>query len=174
MNIFVTNADPIVAARELCDKHVRAKMQIEGAIMLANSFTQEQLNHAPRSKCGNVRKTGKGYSKHQCTLWSKESRGNFMWLLEHTLEMFRERTYRWPGSNEHFTLGFIEWCKQNKDKTIHTTNASTPFVTAISPDSNCRKIKGFDSLSVEEQYKLYIKHDKPFATWTVRNKPSWY
>ena len=41
MNIFVTDDDPIQSARELCDKHVRSKMQIEGAIMLAHAFPQE-------------------------------------------------------------------------------------------------------------------------------------
>jgi len=43
MNIFVTNEDPIIAARELCDKHVRSKMQIESAIRLKNCFTNNQL-----------------------------------------------------------------------------------------------------------------------------------
>lgn len=174
MNIFVTNSDPIIAAQELCDKHVRSKMQIEGAIMLSNSFTQEQLNYAPKTKTGKVRKTGKGYSKHQCTLWAKESRENFMWLVEHTLEMFNERNFRWPDSDQHFTYEFIKWCKDNKDKTIHTSNVMTPFTVAISPDSNCRKIPGFNNLSVIDQYRLYIKLDKPFATWTKRKKPNWY
>lgn len=174
MNIFVTDTDPIVAAQNLCDKHVRSKMQIEGAIMLSNAFTQEMLNNAPRTKTGNVRKTGKGYSKHQCTVWVKESRDNFMWLVEHTLEMFTERMYRWPQSVEHFTKEFIEWCKDNKDNTIHKLNTLTPFVTAINDSSTCCNVDNFRSLPVVEQYRLYIKHDKPFAIWTNRQTPCWY
>jgi|688.fasta_scaffold464537_2 hypothetical protein len=176
MNIFVTSTDPILAAQELCDKHVRSKMQIESAIMLQNCFTNEQLQNSqcPRTKSGKPRKAGKGYAKHQCTLWTMESRENFIWLVEHTLEMFKERDYRWPESASHFTKEFIEWCKQNKDKTIHTQNKQTPFVVAIKQDTNCRKVKDFDKLSVVEQYHQYIIHDKPFATWTKRNKPAWY
>lgn len=176
MNIFVTSADPVIAAQELCDKHVRSKMQIECAIMLQNCFTNEQLQSitCPRTKTGKARKAGKGYAKHQCTLWTMESRENFMWLVEHALEMFKERDFRWPESAPHFTKEFIEWCKRNKDKTIHTQNKQTPFVVAIKQDTICRKIKDFDKLTVIEQYHQYIIHDKPFATWTKRNKPMWY
>ena len=44
MNIFVTDDDPIQSTHNLCDQHVRSKMQIEGAIMLAHAFPQEVLN----------------------------------------------------------------------------------------------------------------------------------
>jgi hypothetical protein len=176
VNIFVTNEDPVIAAQELCDKHVRSKMQIESAIMLQNCFTNEQLQDpkCPRTKTGKVRKAGKGYAKHQCTLWAMESRANFMWLVENALEMFDERDYRWPDSNPHFTKEFIVWCKQNKDKTIHTNNKSTPFTVAIAKDTECRKIKDFDKLPVIEQYRQYIIKDKPFASWTKRAQPFWY
>jgi len=176
MNIFVTNDDPVLAARDLCDQHVRSKMQIEGAIMLAHAFSQDLLNHpsTPRTQSGKPRKSGKGYAKHQCSIWARESKANFEWLADHTLEMFDERMYRWPGSNEHFTKTFITWCKQN----IHNTNieqtALTPYAVAINADSNCRKLTGFDQLSVVEQYRLFIIHDKEFATWTERPKPDWY
>jgi len=176
VNIFVTSEDPIIAAQELCDKHVRSKMQIESAIMLQNCFTNEQLQDSkcPRTKTGKVRKAGKGYAKHQCTLWTMESRANFMWLVNHALEMFDERDYRWPDSNPHFTKEFIEWCKQNKDNTIHINNKPTPFTVAIAKDTECRKIKDFDKLSVIEQYRQYIIKDKPFASWTKRTQPFWY
>lgn len=177
MNIFVTDNDPIVSARELCDQHCRSKMMIESAIMLQNCFTNEQLSDpsCPRTKTGKIRKAGKGYARHQCTLWVKESRENYMWLVKHALEMFNERRHRWPGSADHFTETFINWCKENKDKTTHTSNMQTTFTVAISPDSNCRTaVKGFGNLSVIEQYRSYIKHDKSFATWTTRPKPNWY
>jgi hypothetical protein len=176
MNIFITNEDPVLAARDLCDKHVRSKMQIEGAIMLAHAFSQETLNHpsTPRTKTGNARKSGKGYSKHQCSIWARESKENFMWLVNHTLEQFNERMYRWSDSKEHFTKDFIVWCSKN----LHNTNiekvSQTPFAVAISPDCKCRQTKDFDKLDVVTQYRLYITHDKDFATWSKRDKPNWY
>ena len=177
MNIFVTNDDPIVAARELCDKHVRSKMQIEGAIMLAHAFDQEVLSHpsTPRSKTGNPRKSGKGYYNHQCSIWARESKANFKWLVDHTLEMFDERMYRWPDSNEHFTKTFIKWCDDNIHNTNITKTSQTQYAVAISDDCDCRKeYSDFDNLPILEQYQAYIRYDKPFASWTQRSKPSWY
>jgi hypothetical protein len=177
MNIFVTNDDPIQAAHELCDKHVRSKMQIEGAIMLAHAFPQELLDHpsTPRTSTGKPRRRGKGYFKHQCSIWARETKDNFMWLVDHTLEMFPERMFRWPNSNEHFTKTFIQWCKDNVHNTITTQKGLTEYAVAISPDCDCRKLnKNFDELPVIEQYRQYIIHDKPFASWTKRVTPGWY
>ena len=176
MNIFCTDDDPIQAASDLCDQHVRSKMQIEGAIMLAHAFPQEVLNHkdCPRTKLGKPRKSGKGYYNHQCSIWARESRDNFMWLVFHTLRMFRERDYRWPGSRPHHTKEFIEWCGKNVHNTTIAGRKRTPFAVAISDNCECRKNPNFDNLSTIEQYREYIRKDKPFATWTNRKKPTWY
>ena len=176
MNIFWTDDDPIQSAKDLCDQHVRSKMQIEGAIMLAHAFDQETLNHkdCPRTKKGSPRKSGKGYYNHQCSIWARESRDNFMWLVFHTLFMFKERDIRWPGSNPHHTKAFIEWCGSNVHNTIISKSKRTPFAVAISDDCECRKNPNFNNMSTIDQYREYIRKDKPFATWTGRKKPSWY
>lgn len=174
MNIFVTNENPIQAARELCDQHTRSKLQIESAIMLQHCFSNEALEKAPRTKTGKVRKSGKGYYNHPCSVWVRETKENYMWLVEHTLEMFNERDYRWPESNPHFTKEFIEWCKNNVDETNNPNGNLTPFVVAVNPNSKCKLVKNFEKLSVTERYQLYVKHDKDFATWTKRQKPNWY
>jgi hypothetical protein len=175
MNIFVTDEDPYIAARNLCDKHVRSKMIIESAIMLQKCFTQEQLAHpdCPRTKTGKIRKASGGYSNHQCTKWVKASYENFIWLLSHTCEMLKERQLRWPHAAKHFTQDFIEWCVANKDKTTHSNISLTPFTVAINKNSKCRLLRDFDELPVTRQYQAYIKHDKPFAIWTNRRIPDW-
>jgi hypothetical protein len=176
MNIFVTNEDPIIAAQDLCDKHVRSKMQIEGAIMLAHAFPQDLLDHpsTPKTKSGKSRKSGKGYAKHQCSIWARETRDNFMWLVEHTLEQFTERMYRWPSSNEHFTKEFIVWCKENINNTTITKTGLTPFAVAINEECLCRKLPNFEKLPVVEKYRSYIANDKPFAVWSKRSQPVWF
>jgi hypothetical protein len=177
MNIFITNEDPVLAARDLCDKHVRSKMQIEGAIMLAHAFPQEILNHpsTPRTKTGKPRKSGKGYAKHQCSIWARESKDNFMWLVNHTLEQFEERMFRWPSSVEHFTKEFIVWCSRNLHNTTIVKTAPTPYAIAIGADCICRKvIPNFDDLTAVDQYRNYILYDKDFALWTKREPPNWY
>ena len=176
MNIFVTDSDPVASANNLCDQHVRSKMQIEGAIMLAHAFPQDILDHpsTPKTQAGKSRRRGRGYFKHQCSIWARESKENFIWLVDHTLRMFDERMYRWPESSEHFTKTFIQWCKKNIHNTIITETSLTPFAIAINQDCLCRKIPEFESNSTVSQYRLYYIHDKQFATWTTRNTPSWF
>ena len=176
MNIFVTDDDPIVSTYNLCDQHVRSKMQIEGAIMLAHAFPQEVLDHpsTPRTSTGKPRRRGKGYFNHQCSIWARETKDNFKWLVDHTLEMFTERMYRWPESKVHFTKTFIEWCGKNIHNTIMSKTGLTNYAVAISDDCDCRKVKGFDNLSTIDKYREYIRHDKDFATWTLRWRPTWY
>jgi hypothetical protein len=175
MNIFCTNNDPIISAQELCDQHCRSKMQIESAILLQHCFSNQVLLSAPPTKKGTPRKSGKGYFNHPCAVWVRESKANFMWLCDHALEMFNERDYRWPTSTEHFTKTFITWCKSNVSSVSLCLKAElTPFAVAINPETNCRKIIGFDQLSTIDKYKQYIRLDKPFATWTKRSKPDWY
>ena len=151
-------------------------MQIEGAIMLAHAFPQELLNHpsTPRTSTGKPRRRGKGYFNHQCSIWARETKDNFKWLVDHTLEMFTERMYRWPDSNEHFTKTFIEWCGKNIHNTIMSKTGLTEYAIAISDNCDCRKVKGFDDLSTIDKYREYIRCDKPFATWTERYIPAWY
>lgn len=176
MNIFVTDIDPIISAQNLCNEHVRSKMQIESAIMLAHAFPQSVLDHpsTPRTKSGNPRKSGKGYYNHQCSIWARESKENFLWLADHALEMFNERRFRWPASPNHFTEDFIVWCKDNVHNTAIANNTLTEFAIAINADSNCRQVLNFDDLSVVDQYRLFVNYDKSFATWTARAKPAWF
>ena len=175
MNIFCTSVDPITSAQELCDQHCRSKMQIESAILLKHCFSNETLKYAPPTKKGTPRKSGKGYYNHPCSVWTRESKANFEWLVEHALEMFNERDFRWPNSSGHFTKSFIEWCKDNIDQTEHCKGIKlTPFAVAINPESKCKTVPGFEKMSVQEKYQHYIKLDKDFATWTSRSKPSWY
>ena len=82
-------------------------MQIESAIMLQHCFDNKVLEDAPKTKAGKFRKAGKGYANHPCSIWVRESKANFEWLVEHALEMFEERMYRWPSSVENFTKNFI-------------------------------------------------------------------
>jgi len=150
-------------------------MQIESAILLQHCFSNETLKSAPPTKKGTPRKSGKGYFNHPCSVWTRESKANFQWLVEHALEMFNERDYRWPSSSAHFTKTFIEWCRDNIDKTAHCKETKlTPFAVAINPESKCKTVPGFDKMSIQEKYQHYIKLDKDFATWSKRSKPSWY
>ena len=173
MNIFATDPNPIIAARNLCDKHIN-KMIVESAQMLANAFSLERLaqDDVPRNQKRHPRTHG--YSKHPCTIWCYQSTDNFEWLCSHALEMGNERRYRWSNRPNHFSLGFIKWCYENVKDSIAPVGKATDFAIAISEDMNCRKVDGFDNLSSVEKYREYYKHDKPFVAWTKRQRPSWF
>jgi len=173
MNIFATDRSPTVAARNLCDKHIN-KMIVESAQMLANAFPLERLaeSDCPRSQKGSIRKHG--YPKHPCTLWGYRTRGNMEWLIEHAMEMGRERNYRWRDKPEHFSSQFVAWSYMAINDSLAPRGDLTEFTTAISEDKTCRNIDGFDNLSPVRKYRLYYKHDKPFVSWTKRAKPSWF
>ena len=173
VNIFATDKNPAIAARNLCDKHIN-KMIVESAQMLANAFTLERLaeDDCPRSQKGQPRTHG--YPKHPCTLWSYETTDNFEWLCAHALEMGSERRYRWSDRPRHFSLNFIAWCYENIKDSIAKVGERTDFAIAISDTMNCRKIEGFDNLSSVDKYRLYYKHDKPFVKWTKRSQPAWF
>lgn len=173
MNIFATDLNPVIAAQNLCDKHIN-KMIVESAQMLANGFSLERLaqDDVPRNQKGQPR--SHGYSKHPCTLWCYETKDNMNWLIEHALEMGNERSYRWKDKPEHFSIRFIKWCKDNIHDSFAEKNGLTDFAIAISDNMNCRKLEGFDKLSSVDKYRQYYKHDKPFVKWTKREKPNWF
>lgn len=173
MNIFVTDPSSIQSALWLCDQHLKSKMILESAQMLANCFTQDRLYKmdCPRTKTGTVWKYA--HPNHPCTKWTKESRANAFWLCEHALTMAIERKMRRPDYNNHHSIGFVRWALLNLKDHISSNETQTEFAIAIGIDKNCRKVQGFDSLSIFDKYKQFIIHDKPFATWPDDRKPPW-
>lgn len=175
MNIFAIYSDPILSAMHLPDEYVKSKMIIESAIMLQHCFTPERLaaDDCPRTKSGNPRKSGKGYFNHPSSQWVRESSNNMYWLVHHAKEMCKERARRFPGAVPHFTELFIDWCGRNIEESVIPRGLLTPFKGVFTKGSTCLEIEGFNKKHVCEQYRLYIKHDKPFATWTGRDRPEW-
>ena len=72
MNIFVVNKDPVIAAQELCDKHI-VKMILESAQMLCASFEQ---GTAPYKRT---------HYNHPCTKWIRKSQAD--WCDNHYHEL---------------------------------------------------------------------------------------
>ena len=172
MNILATDNNPIQAAQTLCNIHLH-KMIVESAQMLANAFSLDRLSKSdcPRNQKGLPR--SHGYSKHPCTIWTYSTKQNALWLCEHALEMENERHFRWENRQPHFSIAFIKWCQKNIKDSICSDKGLTDFAIAISEDMNCRKISNFESLDSVSKYRLYYKHDKPFAKWTTRQAPKW-
>jgi hypothetical protein len=169
MNIFILDTNPIIAAQYNCDLHCN-KIVLEIAMMLANCFDKETLTYAPKTKTNTVRKHS--YYNHPVSIWMRKTLSNLFWSIEHAYGLEEERIHR--GYNPHHSIAFIRWCADNFDRSVVPDGMLTEFAVAIAPDKNCRKVSGFEYMSVVDKYRQYYIHDKPFAEWTNRNTPDWF
>ena len=151
MNIFVVDRDPVVAAQQLCDKHV-VKMILETAQMLC-TVAHNQGHIAP------YRKT---HPKHPCTLWAGASAANWTWLLQHGLAMCAEYTRRY--GRVHKSEEVILWCARLRMR--FPASELTPFAQAMPPQ--------YKSECAVTAYRAYYHGEKAkFATWKSE-VPTWW
>ena len=83
MNIFVLDRHPVTAAQLQCDRHV-VKMVLESAQMLCTSINM--LGGQAQYKTAHV--------NHPCSVWARETLGNFLWLYDHGMALAKEYTHR--------------------------------------------------------------------------------
>jgi hypothetical protein len=154
MNIFVLDADPSVAAKAQCDKHV-VKMVLESAQLLS---TAQQVNGNPG--LGMYKPTHKN---HPCTKWASETYANYSWLYQHFDALCSEYTNRY--GKVHKSSGLLA--------TLHPSNfpgtgfVQTPFAQAM-PDE-------YRSEDPVRAYRAYYLAEKRFAEWNRSTpQPSWW
>ena len=158
MNIFVLDYDPRVAAQMMCDKHV-VKMIVEGCQMLST------VHHL--GGCNETFLYKKSFMNHPCTVWSRASSHNYLWLAQHTYELSNEYTYRYGKTHKAHDL--TQWFVSNIPRYVITNGeARTPFAQAM-PDQY--KVAD-DAVSAYRNY--YLGEKKRFAKWSKRNIPEWY
>lgn len=178
MNIFVLDRNPIIAAQFLCDQHIR-KMGIESAQMLSTAhwLAWEQILEAPKGALRerqawlrrNVPENAQPpYSialpNHPCTVWVREAKPNYRWLLLHAIEIQRinENMYNRP----HKTSEVVNWLRRLPPNTMRQSIRITEFPLCMPDDC---KIIGDPVLS----YRLFYAQHKKFASWTTRTRPKW-
>lgn len=155
MNIFVTHNNPEVAAKMLCDRHV-PKMLLESAQMLSNAVhAYGNATQAPYKPM---------YLKHPCSLWTIESKSNFLWLFKHARAIEKEFFKRYKKPHKcSVALDVIEsqipTLKFNRMK-------RTPFAICMP--------RIYRTGNTINSYRSYIKAGKLFATWRKGTKrPKW-
>jgi hypothetical protein len=148
MNIFVTDLDPKQAARNLCDKHV-PKMYLESVQLLCSV-------HEP-----GVAPYHRTHYNHPCSVWTRQSLENYIWLMLHTSEISLEYYKRCNA-----TLG---WCLNNYKLLNFPKTELTDFALAM---PNQYKVPGDPALS----YRNYYIGDKArFAKWQKGTEaPEWW
>jgi hypothetical protein len=181
MNIFRLNDDPAIAAREQCDKHV-VKMIVESGQMLSTTHRMHDgwLTKRP-SKSG---KTMVKYYvhpqedmedilykavhfRHPSTVWTGESKQNYMWHFRHFVELCHEYSYRY--GKVHETEKLIPYLA-TPPKNI-TAWEETPFKLAMKSNPECM----FPEDPVKS-YRLFYqtKQDRFKMVWSKRQIPEWF
>jgi hypothetical protein len=152
MNIFFLDEDIKKCAEYHVDKH-STKMCVEysqllcGVHWVAGGEAPYKLSH----------------KNHPCSIWTRKSLSNYLYLCELGLELSKEYTYRY--GKRHKSQDVIEWCLINKPN-IPDIGFTEPAMAM--PDEY--KVK-----SVVESYRNYYMEAKSgFAVWKNREKPFWF
>ena len=157
MNIFALDTDPEQAARAACDQHI-VKMTLETAQLLCCAFPE---GVAPYSRSA-------GHANHPCAIWTRQTAGNFLWLVEHGMTLAEEYTLRF-GFKTHASESVILWCLDNITlSNVDPSLEQTPFAQAM-PDEFRRP----DAIDAYRAY--YLGSKVRFATWLRgRQPPTWW
>jgi hypothetical protein len=171
MNIFFLDEDPKKAAQKQIDKHV-VKMIVESTQMLQTAYSLERLamNDCPKNQNGNNRTHG--YYNHPCSIWVRSSKSNFEWLLDHAIDLYYEKKYRFGG--DHFSHSFILWSVRNK-----------PYIDDLGLTTPALAFKNYPHLrdysNPVESYQKFYAQDKRrdnagrwMAKYTKREIPAFW
>ena len=175
MNIFVLHESSLTSANHMCDKHI-VKMPVETAQMLSTIHrVLDGEEYVDYSKTGRRIKRWTHWLdgdmpdrkflyhatmvNHPCTIWARETLGNYMWLVYHGKQLCREYTRRY--GRRHASESIIEFCHESWPENIDqdTYHKVTPFAQAM-PDEY--KVEG-DAVSAYRNY--YIGEKSRFARW---------
>jgi len=152
MNIFVLDLDPKKCAQYHLDKHT-TKMCVEYAQLLCGSHWVTGTE-APYKL---------SHKNHPCSIWTRESLSNYLYLCELGLELCKEYTYRY--GKRHKSQDVIEWCVTNK---VNICDKGFTEPPKAMPDE-------YKVDDVIESYRNYYKGAKSgFAVWKNRKIPFWY
>lgn len=153
MNIFVLDYNPVKAAKMMCDKHV-VKMPLETAQLLCSAFDP---GTAPYKRT---------HYNHPCSIWARESKENFLWLVSHGLALCEEYTFRYKKS--HKSEEVIRWCLKNISKISFSKVGKTRFVLCFD--------KQYQIGNAVESYREYYRQEKKrIAQWGKgRATPRWF
>ncbi len=152
MNIFVLDVCQKSCAQQHIDKHV-VKMPLETAQMLCTAITC----HGGPARYKVVHKN------HPCTIWTRETRTNFIWLVNLGKELCEEYSYRY--GKVHKCLEVIEDCEAKSG--YIPEGGLTPFAQAMP-----QEFKRDNPIDAYRAY--YIGAKFGFASWKLRVKPEWF
>jgi len=173
MNIFVLDKDPRIAARMQCDKHI-PKMVLETAQMLSTAVNICGVDY------GYVAPYKSAHINHPCSVWARESNGNFFWLYDHGMALAKEYEERF--GREHKSKAVLKRCGSmgficTPDHGLALFDDITPQYRRglLTPHPLCMPDEYKGDCVVESYRRFYIGEKARFAQWNKSRKaPSWW
>lgn len=169
MNIFFVDEKPEVAARALCDAHVR-KMIIETAQMLSTAH-RIKLADVPQLINPNLYKST--HVNHPSSKWVRENHVNYEWAFFHWYELCKEYNFRYGKTHATYKkLGTILYRAP-----FDASDILTGDKRRITPIPLCMPDE-YKTDNPVESYRAYYRSKqhtmKIPMKWTGRNKPEWF
>lgn len=155
MNIFPLHDDPVLSAVSQCDRHI-VKMPLETAQMLCTNLHLFGLE-APYKPT---------HKNHPCTVWARESLGNWEWLIAHGNALGEEYTKRYGKVHKSHLV--IKECAKFL---VPLLGERTPFALAMDDKwkTNNDPIKSYRNF-----YSNKVFQDGSIPTWKHTPTPQWF
>lgn len=165
MNIFYLDENPELAAQYQCDKHV-VKMVLETAQLLSAAhrvLDGDNSGILPDYREEILYKLT--HKNHPCTIWTRQSYRNYIWLAAHGYALCKEYTRRY--GKVHKTQGCISELIDYHPDNIYDLPFEQP------PQCMPDYLKVPDN--AVQAYRNYYNYEKSrFALWKYTEKPSWF
>ena len=161
MNIFALSRCPMQSAWWLDDIR-KNKMILESAQMLSTAV--RVLSPDTDLSVYKV-----AYLNHPCTIWARQSRDNFKWLLSHMSHLFLQK------DGLHKSANLLTDFQKYADSGYFPNEELTPF-------ANCarnleRGVDYSDVDDVHQAYRMYMndrwKENNITLTWRWGREPEW-
>ena len=161
MNIFALSRCPMQSAWWLDDIR-KNKMILESAQMLSTAV--RVLSPDTDLQVYKV-----AYLNHPCTIWARQSRDNFKWLLSHMSHLWLQK------GGEHGSARLIPQLDEYSSTGYFPNEELTPF-------ANCarnleRGVDYSEHTDTHEAYRLYMndrwKETNITLTWRWGREPEW-
>ena len=181
MNIFSLDESPVTSAEMMCDKHI-PKMIVEAGQMLSTAHRMLDGYTEKRPSVSGKRMVNYWvhpnpnmeevlykavHHKHPSTVWTMESKDNYLWHYNHFLALCSEFLVRF--GKKHMTYDKLKDILSNPPNNIPDIGL-TEFAQAMSHYPEC-KVEG----NPIQAYRNYYHAAKSFAKWEKgRSAPEWW
>lgn len=143
MNIFVTDIDPIQSAIVLDDKRLN-KMIIESAQLLSTALNCYGIKAPYKST----------HINHPCNIWVRESRSNYVWLLEH-----------YKALSDEYTRRYDKFHKSSQYYSFFLNHRNIIPEKGLTPFKNCSLFKDDETILAYKKTML--------VKWNKDKSPKW-